>query len=387
MRIAILTTGRQDYGIIRSTIHLLRKSEDFDVAVWVGGMHLSPRFGKSVELVRADDIQPDRELDFISEPPDAAADTARALAQVADALRADRPDALMLIGDRSETLAAGMAAVLVGVPIVHVHGGEESQGATDNLWRHALTKLSQLHLVSHADHAARVLQMGEDPSTVFVVGAPGLDNAFREDLPTKADIERELGHGLSDPLVIVTVQPAPIGTDPRSEVTAVAEAMAQVDATYLVTQPNADEGGTVIREFWRKWAHGRDNVVVVDALGEARYWSLLREARAVLGNSSSGIIEAPFLGVPVVNVGDRQKGRMRYGNVADVPVDSDRITRALRDALKAGRQKSPQARYMNGPAAPRIADVLRGWHPEKGQHKFFVSAAEPVVPGRRPANR
>jgi UDP-hydrolysing UDP-N-acetyl-D-glucosamine 2-epimerase len=350
-------------------------------------MHLSPRFGNSIDLVRADGIVPARELDFVSEPPDAVGDTARALNQVADALRDDRPEALLLIGDRSETLAAGIAAVLVGVPIVHVHGGEESQGAADNLWRHALTKLSQLHLVSHADHAARVLQMGEDPSTVFIVGAPGLDNAFRTDLPSKADIEREIGRELSDPLVIVTVQPAPVGTEPQSEVMAVAAAMERVDATYLVTQPNADEGGVVIRDFWMKWARRRDNVVLVDVLGEARYWSLLREARVVLGNSSSGIIEAPFLGVPVVNVGDRQKGRMRYGNIADVPIDSDRITGALRDALKAGRQKSPEARYINGPAAPRIADVLRGWHPEKGQHKFFLSAAEPVVAGRRTAKR
>jgi UDP-N-acetylglucosamine 2-epimerase (non-hydrolysing) len=277
----------------------------------------------------------------------------------------------VLIGDRSETLAAGMAAVLVGVPIIHLHGGEESQGATDNLWRHALTKLSHLHLVSHPEHAARVLQMGEDPATVFVVGAPGLDNLYRKDLPSRKSIAREIGHGLADPLVIVTVHPAMAGSDPLAEVAAVATALEKVEATYLITQPNADEGGKAIRSFWMDWARGRGNVALVDALGDARYWALLREASAVLGNSSSGIIEAPSIGVPVVNVGDRQKGRMRYGDVADVPVDADRIAAALRDALRAGRRESPDSRYMKGAAAPRIVEVLRGWRPQKSLNKFF----------------
>jgi len=382
MRIAVLTTGRQDYGILRSTLHLLEASKDFDLAVWAGGMHLSPRFGKSVDLIRADGIEPSRELDFLSEPPDSVGDPARALTLVAAALREDRPDALMLVGDRSETLAAGMAAIIVGVPIVHLHGGEESQGAKDNLWRHALTKLSQLHLVSHADHAARVLQMGEDPSTVIVVGAPGLDNLYRTDLPTRSEIERELGRTLRSPLVIVTVHPATAGGDPQAEVEAVASALERVDATHLITQPNDDEGSEVIRSFWTKWARGRENVILVDALGEARYWSLLREASAVVGNSSSGIIEAPAAGVPVVNVGERQRGRMRYGRFADVPADAEQIALALRNALKNGRQKNHDEGYIGGPAAPRVVAALRDWHPPNTVGKFFVSAAEPVVAGR-----
>jgi UDP-hydrolysing UDP-N-acetyl-D-glucosamine 2-epimerase len=381
MHIAVLTTGRQDYGILRSTLHLLRESGDFDVSVWVGGMHLSPRFGRTVDLIRADGIEPSRELDFLSDPPDSDADTARALTEVAAALRDDRPDALMLVGDRSETLAAAMAATIVGVPIVHLHGGEESQGAKDNLWRHALTKLSNLHLVSHADHAARVIQMGEDPSTVVVVGAPGLDNLYRDDLPTRSEIERELGRAVPDPFVIVTVHPATTGGNPQAEVEEVASALERVDATYLITQPNDDEGSEVIRTFWKKWARGRKNVILVEALGEARYWSLLREASAVLGNSSSGIIEAPAAGLPVINVGERQRGRMRYGRVADVPVDAAQIEQALRNALKIGKQKNPEGHYMSGSAAQRVVAALRGWHPQKAVGKFFVSA-DPVVSSR-----
>ena len=154
-RIAVLTTGRQDYGILRSTILLLRQTPDFTTLVWAGGTHLRPRFGEPLALLRRDGVTPDRTLDFLGEPPEPTADAARTLESVAGALGADRPEALMLMGDRSETLAAGLAATLAGIPIVHLHGGEETEGALDNACRHALTKLSHLHLVSHPTHAAQ----------------------------------------------------------------------------------------------------------------------------------------------------------------------------------------------------------------------------------------
>ena len=149
--------------------------------------------------------------------------------------------------------------------------------------------------------------------------------------------------------------------------------MDSVDATYLVTQPNADRGGALIRDFWMHWSSGRPNVIVADALGEARYWALLREASAVLGNSSSGIIEAPACGVPVVNVGDRQRGRMRYGRVYDVPADVEKITRALRSALAPGMigSHTDTGGYMQGPAAPRILEAVREWFPRARRRKFF----------------
>jgi UDP-N-acetylglucosamine 2-epimerase (non-hydrolysing) len=373
MKLAILTTGRQDYGILRSTIRLASTQPDISVAVWAGGMHLNERFGMSVDMITADQVVIARKLDFVAEPPDLPLDASRAMSSVAEALAADRPDALMLAGDRGETLAAGVAAVLLNIPIIHLHGGEETEGAVDNLCRHALTKLSHLHLVSHELHAERVIQMGEAPEDVFVVGAPGLDNLYRDDLPKRSDIALELGRELADPLVLVTVHPATLGDVPRTEVKAVARAMESVDATYLVTQPNADQGGASIREFWVRWSAGRPKVILADALGAARHWALLREASAVLGNSSSGIIEAPACGVPVVNVGDRQRGRMRYGRVYDVPADAGKITEALRLALAPATVASDanSGGYMQGPAAPRILKAVREWFPRARRRKFF----------------
>jgi UDP-hydrolysing UDP-N-acetyl-D-glucosamine 2-epimerase len=371
--LAVLTTGRQDYGILRSTILLLRRTSGFEVAVWAGGMHLQRRFGEPLEAFTRDGVPVARELAFLAEPPNPVADTAAALAQVGAALTEDGPDALILVGDRSEALAAGLAATIARVPIVHLHGGEESEGAIDNACRHALTKLSHLHLVSHQVHRDRVVQMGEDPASVVVVGAPALDHAYRDDLPGPEALARDLGVALEPPVVVVTMHPATLGAPAGEEVAAVAGAMARVPATYVVTAPNADAGGTEIGDYWRAWARDRQRVALVDALGDRRYWAMLRLADAVLGNSSSGIIEAPALGVPVVNVGDRQRGRLRYGPVTDVAPVAEAVATALRDAIAAGRRApgSDLGGYPPAPVAPRIVEALRRWEIPQPPRKRF----------------
>jgi len=372
--IVVLTTGRQDYGILRSTLLLLHQHPTLRPLLWAGGMHLQERFGRSVDLIRRDGFEIARELPFVGEPPDPSSDAARALEQVAAALERDRCDGLLLVGDRAETLAAAFAATMATVPIIHLSGGEESEGAIDNVMRHAITKLSHLHLVSHEVHARRVRQMGEDPSAVVVVGAPGLDNLDRTDLPARCVLEQELGCALRPPVVVVTLHPTTLGGDPRSEVEAVAGAMEAVPATYIVTQANADAGGAVIQDYWRQWALGRQNVVLVDGLGEARYWGLLRLASAVLGNSSSGLAEAPAAGVPVVNVGDRQRGRLRGTGISDVPAESGAIATALGQAIRLaleGKTAGTHAPYPSGPAGPRIVAAIANWHPPRPPRKPF----------------
>jgi UDP-N-acetylglucosamine 2-epimerase (non-hydrolysing)/GDP/UDP-N,N'-diacetylbacillosamine 2-epimerase (hydrolysing) len=372
-RLAVVTTGRQDYGLLRATLLLLRDDPRFALEVWVGGMHLSERYGKTVEEVRRDGLPITRELDFLGDREDPTTETAAAMTLFGAALREDRPQALVLIGDRTETLAAAVAATAGLVPIVHIHGGEETEGAVDNACRHAITKLSHLHLVSHPRYASRVIQMGEDPDSVIVVGAPGVDNLYRSDLPSREEIERAIGHMLPDPVVLVTMHPATLGQPPMEEVAAVAEAMERVPATYLITSPNSDAGGRELKEFWERWTEGRDNAVLVDSLGSARYWSVLRFAAAVLGNSSSGIIEAPAAGAPVVNVGDRQRGRLRFGSIRDVPARAEVIERALREALSEGRSEAGTAGYPAGPAAPRIVEALARWKvPTPPRKRFHV---------------
>jgi UDP-hydrolysing UDP-N-acetyl-D-glucosamine 2-epimerase len=371
-RIAVLTTGRQDYGILRSTLLALRDHPAFELRLWAGGMHLSARFGRTVERIADDGLTVDREIAFLHEPPSPCADTAAAVEAVGAALAAEKPDCLLVAGDRTEVLAAALAATIACVPIAHLHGGEETEGAIDNAVRHALTKLSHLHLVSHARYAERVLQMGEDPRAVVVTGAPGLDNRYRDDLPQRAELERRLGIALRSPVVIATVHPATLGAAPLDEAIAVAHALSRCQGSCVITQPNADAGGEAIRSYWTRWCAGRANVVLVDALGEAGYWALMREASAVIGNSSSGLIEAPAAGVPVVNVGDRQRGRLRLGRVWDVAAEPAEVERALNEAIAAGRNDAdPSGGFPSGPAAPRIVKALEEWVPPVPPRKIF----------------
>jgi UDP-hydrolysing UDP-N-acetyl-D-glucosamine 2-epimerase len=271
-----------------------------------------------------------------------------------------------------------LGAALVRVPVIHLHGGEETAGAMDNLFRHALTKLSHLHFTSHAEHTARVVALGEDPATVHTVGAPGLDNLLRTDLPSRADLERDLGLELRAPVVLVTQHPATLGGDPAREAAALIAAMDAVPATYVITLPNADPGNESIRTALQSWATGRANAKAVEALGERRYWALMRVADALLGNSSSAIIEAPALGLPAVNVGDRQQGRRRGANVLDSAAEPAAVTAALREALTPAFRQRAGAEpgiFGDGHASERILNVLRTWVPPQPPRKPPVPVA------------
>jgi UDP-hydrolysing UDP-N-acetyl-D-glucosamine 2-epimerase len=277
----------------------------------------------------------------------------------------ENEDALLLVGDRYETALAAVEATRARTPIVHLHGGEVTEGASDEQFRNAITKMAHLHLVSTAVHGARVVAMGEDPATVHVVGAPGLDNLHRDDLPGRQLLEARLGVELKPPVVIVTLHPATLGEDSAVLFLAVRQAMRCIPATYVITTSNTDPGHDSVR--WER---------TVYSLGERDYWGLMKVADAMLGNSSSGLIEAPAVQLPVVNVGDRQKGRLRGDNVVDAPPLSRAIAEALfwatqrnfRDGL--GGTFSP---YGDGHSGPRIAKILSEWTPPKPPRKRPVA--------------
>jgi UDP-N-acetylglucosamine 2-epimerase (non-hydrolysing)/GDP/UDP-N,N'-diacetylbacillosamine 2-epimerase (hydrolysing) len=375
MNACVLTTGRQDWGILRSTCLALRSDPRFVLRLLVGGMHCAERFGRTARLVAEDDFAASERLDWMGAgAPLAAEQAGEAVKQVARALARERPDFLLLAGDRFETAAAALAATLARVPLVHLHGGEETEGSFDNALRHAITKLSHLHLTSHPAHARRVIALGEDPATVHVVGAPGLDNLHRADLPGRAELERDLGLPLAPPVVVVTLHPATLGGDPAVEAAAVAAAMDRVPATYVITLPNTDPGHEVVRTTLLAAAE-RPGRRAVEALGERRFWGLLRIAGAMLGNSSSALIEAPLLRLPAVNVGARQKGRVRAANVIDSAAEPEAIalalTRALASAFRASLAAS-ESPFGDGHAAERILKVLGSWRPPDPPVKAMV---------------
>ncbi|MCI0344170.1 MAG: UDP-N-acetylglucosamine 2-epimerase [Chloroflexi bacterium] len=369
--IAVLTTGRQDWGILHTTCRAIRAGDTLSLRLMAGGMHLSSRYGTTIEHIRADGFEPDDLLPWLTDDggrdPNATEQAAAALAAVGRAFERSAPDALVLVGDRFETAAAAIAATVMRVPIVHLHGGEQTGGAFDDPLRHAITKLAHLHLVSNDEHARRVIALGEDPASVHVVGAPGSDAAFRSDLPERDELEADLGLGLEPPVVIVTVQPATLETDPAAVVEPIVAAMATLPASYVITLPNADPGSATVRAALAAAAAADpERRVAVEALGERRYWGLMRIADAMLGNSSSALVEAPVVGLPAVDVGDRQLGRSRLANVSHAPADTAAIAAALREALSAaGRERARAARpaLADGRAGERVAHIIAGWQP------------------------
>jgi UDP-N-acetylglucosamine 2-epimerase (non-hydrolysing) len=403
MRLAVLTTGRQDWGHLRPLCEALAADPAFELKIIAGGMACSPAFGRIVDAVRDEGFPLAAELEWSPETADAVDQSSVALAEVGRALQVLQPDTLVLLGDRYETAAAALAATLLRVPIVHLHGGEETTGAIDNVLRHAITKLSHLHLVAHQAYAERVIQMGEDPATVHVVGALAVDNVLRRALPTREDLEHDLGISLEPPVGLVTVHPTTLGPDGSGEVEAVIDAVQAYPATWIVTLPNADPGHEHIREAFQALAAAPaalaapdrppagpaantaaraaqapapGKILLVPALGEERYLGLMKLAAFVLGNSSSGLVEAPSMRVPTVNVGDRQQGRIRSLSVIDVPPDTDAILAALHKAesqeFRAAVAWQPLP-FGSGDAATRIVAILRQWRPPVPPRKAFYS--------------
>lgn len=372
MRWAVLSTGRQDWGILRSTCVELR--DRASVVVIAGGMACDAQFGDVSKQIQEEGFAVESVPWTIGPTIPHEREAASALAEIGAALRRLRPDALILVGDRYETAAATLAATLLSVPVVHLHGGEETEGAIDNVLRHSITKQASLHFVAHRDYERRLIQMGEAPSTVHVVGAPGLDNLNRSDLLRKTELESLLGLALLSPLVLVTVHPTTLGMDSDMEAKAVAAAMQVLEATYIVTLPNSDPGAEAVRRVMQSAGSGPRRIAK-QALGERAYWSLLRAADAMLGNSSSGLIEAPAVALPVVNVGDRQAGRLRGANVIDVPADPEAILDGLRHALAPSfrdQLRNSPPLFGNGRAGKAIADVLLKWTPPQPPRKRFV---------------
>ena len=385
--IAVLTTGRQDWGILRSTAAAIRDHPALRLRLLAGGTHVTERHGDTVQHLRDDGFELDAVLDWMQVDGNADGDAVgagdlpadvqagRALQLVGAELRREPPDALLLAGDRFETAAAALAATVDRVPIIHLHGGEQTLGAFDDALRHAITKLSHLHLVSHEEHARRIIAMGEDPSTVIVVGAPGLDAAARSDLPDRAALGAFLELELESPVVIVTVHPTTLDPDPAATARAVVEAMDRVPATYVVTLPNADPGAAEVRALLEGAVHGSGRVAV-EALGSSRFWGLMQIADAMLGNSSSAIVEAPAVDLPAVDVGDRQSGRRRQANVIPAGNDPDAVAAALRTALDPAfraRAREARPRLADGLAGARIAAIIAGWHPSRPPRKAPVA--------------
>jgi UDP-hydrolysing UDP-N-acetyl-D-glucosamine 2-epimerase len=363
-RVAVVSVGRSDYGHLVPVLDAAAAA-GLDAPLVVSGAHLDPAFGATV-----DEIEDDGRAVAARVPSSAGDDSAvgvanamgRAVVGFADAFIRLEPDAILVLGDRYEMHAAALAALPLNIPVAHIHGGESSEGAFDESLRHSITKLSHLHFAATEEYGRRIVQMGEEPWRVTVTGSPGLDAIAGLEPLSDDELAERIGLSLASPTLLVTYHPETLAPDsvPR-DVDELVRALEQRPEQLLITAPNADTNGVAVRERLRALVESRPNAVLVESLGSRAYLSALRWVSAMVGNSSSGIIEAASFSLPVVNVGDRQRGRIRGANVLDAPAERDAIratvARAVSTDFRASIAGLPNP-YGDGHASARIVCIL-----------------------------
>lgn len=362
--IAVFTGSRAEYGLLRHLIAAIKAEPTLSLQLIASGSHLSDRHGRTVVEIEADGIEPvalvPLSLDT-SPPPSMATLSGEALAGVGRALQQLQPRLLIVLGDRYETFAAAAAAHLQGIPIAHLHGGESTEGAVDDRLRHAITQLSTWHFTAAEPYRQRVIAMGQPSERVWNVGPMVLDGLLAATPTSRSSFEQATGFRFGPLNLLVTYHPETLLADLGvAGFEALLSALQQTPCHVLFTHPNADQGSDQLLQrlenFVRRYPQ---RSWVLPSLGQRLYVAALQLFEAMAGNSSSGVIEAPLLGLPVLNIGSRQAGRLRHGQVLDVPGTTDAIAKGLDQVLRAGQRSScprPQLQQRSGPAA-----VITAW--------------------------
>ncbi|MBS4048011.1 MAG: UDP-N-acetylglucosamine 2-epimerase (hydrolyzing) [Alphaproteobacteria bacterium] len=379
-RICVVTGSRAEYGLLSGLLRRLKADPAIELQVLATAMHLNPDFGLTYREIENDGFIPIK----VALPVDGGdhLQTAQALGEgtsaIAEALNRLKPQLVVVLGDRVELLAVSSACLLLRIPIAHIHGGEITEGAVDDAIRHAVTKMAHLHFPAAESYRRRIVQMGEPEDHVFATGALGIDNINDMQPIEQHRLKDELDFAWQHPLILATYHPE-TATAVSSEAGCAALLTALdafPEAFIALTKANADPGGRTINLMIEDWvSRNGKRAKLFASLGAHRYLSLLRHADVMVGNSSSGIIEAPALGVPAVNIGDRQTGRLKATSIIDCATDGDAIADAIRLAMSTdfrNRAKEAIPPYGKGGAAEKIHAVLKSWSLEELSRKRFV---------------
>lgn len=367
-KICFITGTRAEYGLLMPLMKAVQEDDNFQLQLLVTGMHLSPEFGLTYQQIERDGFTIDEKVEMLLSADSAssiAKSTGLGMIGYTDALMRLQPDWVIVLGDRYEVFAATTTAFLLRIPIAHVSGGEVTEGATDDAMRHAISKMSYLHFTSTDEYKRRVEQLGESPDRVFNVGATGLDNILQLDLLSREALSESIQFDLSTPYLLVTFHPVTLESQSsETQFQAFLDALdAFPDLKVVITLPNSDADGRVIinmiQQYVKENAH---RVAAYTSLGQLRYLSAMKHAVAVVGNSSSGIIETPAFYIPTVNIGDRQRGRARVSSIIDCPTDTPSVIEAIQQAVSPSFQahcKTVKNPYGDGHTAERIMQILR----------------------------
>lgn len=367
-KICIATGTRAEYGLLKPLMDKIKGDADFTLQLLVTGAHLSPEFGLTYKQIEADGYPIDAKVEMLlsSDTPEGITKSmGLGVVGYADAFKQLQPDLSIILGDRYEMLAVASTALIFRIPIAHIHGGEITEGAYDDAIRHSITKMSALHFTSTEVYRKRVIQLGEQPERVFNVGAIGLDNFKSLTLLTKDQLEKELNIRFKKYNYLVGFHPETLSKQSvKEQFEELLKAIdKQNDSFFIFTKANADTNGRIINQMMERYVQENpDRAVLFTSLGSLRYLSIMRQATAVVGNSSSGILEAPLAKTATINIGDRQKGRIMPESIINCSVDQEEIEKAF-DIVKSTEFRdivnSVINPYGNGDASGQIVDVLK----------------------------
>jgi GDP/UDP-N,N'-diacetylbacillosamine 2-epimerase (hydrolysing) len=365
--VCVVTGSRAEYGLLRWVMEGIRADANLELKVIVTGMHLATRFGLTYREIEKDGFRIDAKVDMnldSDNPAGIARSMGAGLAGFGEAIEQLRPDLMLVLGDRFEIFAAVAAALVARIPVAHLHGGEITEGAFDEALRHSITKMSHLHFVAAEEYRKRVIQLGEAPERVFLVGGLGIENILKLPLLDRPALEAALGFELKQKNLLVTFLPATL--DKESSERQFGELLAALeplqDTRLIFTMPNADPGGRALAEMVDQFVARHKNAVARTSLGQLLYLSCLRHVDGMVGNSSSGLAEAPSFGKGTVNIGDRQRGRLKAASVIDCPADRRSIAEAIGRLYSPGFQatlRNVRNPYGDSSASDKIVPILR----------------------------
>ena len=369
-KICVVTGTRAEYGLLRWVMEEIKRSNSLTLNLIVCGMHLSPEFGLTIKQIQDDDFKVNKKVEMIlssDTPASIAKSMGIGLISFADALEDLKPDLLLVLGDRYEILSVTSAALVARIPVAHLHGGEATEGSIDEAIRHSITKMSHIHFVASNEYQKRVIQLGEQPDTVFNVGGLGIDNIQKLNLLDKKELEQSLDFKLRKRNFLITFHPVTLESNTSQEqMNQLLESLSSFKETgFIFTMPNSDTHGRVLFSMIKKFVQKNSNAKSFTSLGQLRYLSCIQHIDLIIGNSSSGIIEAPSFKKPTINIGDRQKGRIRAASIIDCDPEIESIINSIKKALSFDFQESIKKTinpYGNGGASAKIVKILENYN-------------------------
>ncbi len=363
IKITLVSGGRADWGLLSPVCATIKNDSAFELRIVATGQHLM-NDGATLETIKNDGFDIGAAINMGLGANDSAADITRAMGKALEGFASEfetsRPDCLIILGDRYEILASVQAALVTKIPVAHICGGDVTEGAMDDAIRHAITKMAHIHFATNEDAALRLAQMGEEPENIHTVGSPGLDHIHTLETMSRDEFFASIDFTPLDKNILVTFHPVTLESASQVQCQEMLSALAKLENTGLIfTGSNADPEGQQITALVKNFATKHENVVFHESLGTKRYFSALKHADAMLGNSSSGLYEAPSFNLPAINIGNRQKGRLKASSVIDCAPNEAAITAAIEKALSSPRPNNTQNPYGDGKTAKRIVEILK----------------------------